>query len=205
MSAYFFSSSRIDSRGRCHGRDRRCDCGGLRAARFRFLNVEQFGTILAMQDKALLVGAWLRDNLKTAYFSLAIDEGLPVIIWATDDAGNIIFVNQHWLNFTGQNLKDVLGGHNWTRSIHPEDADAACKIFEKALKTREPVTNHYRLKRHDGVYRYIHARAEPRVNALGYIGFALDVTDLLPLVILVDKRSTGQESSERRPCALPES
>jgi PAS domain S-box-containing protein len=140
-------------------------------------------SVLDRREQTLMMGAWLRDNVQTEFFWVAIADELPITIWATDDAGNTVFVNNHWLAFTGQSFEEVMGKENWTKPIHPDDAKAAHQTFRKRFESRELYVNPFRVKRHDGVYRRIYSRGVPRFDPLGkflgYIGFALDVTDLL--------------------------
>lgn len=50
-----------------------------------------------------------------------------------------------------------------------------------ALKTHEPFSKEYRLRRSDGVYRWMFDEASPRVDGdgafAGFIGSAIDITD----------------------------
>jgi PAS domain S-box-containing protein len=151
--------------------------------RIQAQHLTAYVTLLDAQEKTLLLGAWLRDNVQTEFFWIAIADELPITVWATDDAGNTVFINNHWLALTGRSFQDVLGRENWTNALHPDDAKAAHENFMRQFEKREPVTEQYRVKRYDGVYRFMHGRGVPRVDALGkfigYIGFALDITDLL--------------------------
>jgi PAS domain S-box-containing protein len=139
-------------------------------------------SVIDRREQTLLLGAWLRDNVQTEFFWLAIADELPITVWATDDAGNTVFVNNHWLAFTGQSFQEVMG-HGWTKPIHPDDAKAVQQTNTKHFEKREAVTKQYRVKRYDGIYRLVHDRGMPRFDPIGtfigYIGFALDVTDLL--------------------------
>jgi PAS domain S-box-containing protein len=139
-------------------------------------------TVLDRREQTLILGAWLRDNVQTEFFWLAIADELPITVWATDNAGSTVFVNNHWLAFTGQSFQEVMG-YGWTKPIHPDDAKAAQAANMHGFEELKPITKQYRVKRHDGVYRLVHDRGVPRFDPLGkfigYIGFALDVTDLV--------------------------
>ena len=55
----------------------------------------------------------------------------PAMIWTTDDAGLVTFVNEGWLRYTGTTLEEELG-HRWTRGVHTEDAPAVLGHLERA-------------------------------------------------------------------------
>jgi PAS domain S-box-containing protein len=104
----------------------------------------------------------------------------PVVIWMTGPDKLCTYVNQVWLNFTGRPLETELG-YGWAESIHPGDRQACVEGYTRAFDRRQPFTIEYRLRRHDGEYRWIFDSSIPRFEAdgsfAGYIGSAVDVTD----------------------------
>lgn len=104
----------------------------------------------------------------------------PVVIWMAGPDKLCTYVNQVWLNFTGRPLEAELG-YGWAEGIHPEDRQACVEGYTRAFDRREPFTSEYRLRRHDGEYRWILDSSIPRFEAdgsfAGYIGSAVDVTD----------------------------
>jgi len=104
----------------------------------------------------------------------------PVAIWMAGVDKLCTFVNQPFLAFTGQPFEAVLG-NGWAESVHPEDAEACWNTYTKAYDRREPLHMEYRLRRHDGEYRWMLGSGVPRFNAdgsfAGYIGTAIDVTE----------------------------
>ena len=101
----------------------------------------------------------------------------PVMIWTTDPEGNVSFVNQGWLRFTGTGLEEELGA-TWTRGVHPDDADELLSTWLEALDEHRVFEREYRLRRHDGRYRWIVDRGVPRFEGgefAGYIGTATDI------------------------------
>ena len=65
--------------------------------------------------------------------------------------------------------------------VHTEDLSRCLRIYESAFDRREPFAVEYRLRRHDGEYRWILDMGAARYDAhgtfLGYIGSAIDITD----------------------------
>jgi PAS domain S-box-containing protein len=117
--------------------------------------------------------------------TLFILENLPVLIWTTTPDGRADYFNPRWLAFTGHNLADELGD-NWTASVHPGDRARVAEHWHKHLASGELFQAEYRLRRADGDYRWILARAAPRRADDGtitmWVGGATDIHDQKMLV-----------------------
>ncbi|HKD84955.1 MAG TPA: PAS domain S-box protein [Terriglobales bacterium] len=104
----------------------------------------------------------------------------PSMIWMCDQRGNITYLNSRRAEFTGPNAiaeySDV-----WTSYLHPDDRKNVMDVFTAGVKDRKPFSVEYRLRRWDGVYRWIFDVASPRLNGdgtfAGFIGSAIDITD----------------------------
>ncbi len=72
-------------------------------------------------------------------------------------------------------------GDNWIAHVHPDDVERVLDTLYEALKSKQPFSQEYRLRRGDGVYRWMFDVASPRVNGDGsfggFIGSAIDTTD----------------------------
>ena len=93
----------------------------------------------------------------------------PVMIWMSGADGLYSFFNKAWMIFTG-NAIDAELGNGWRKGIHPEDFSRCMQIYLKAFEAREKFTLDYRLKRADGVYRWVLDTGVPRFSADGYFG-----------------------------------
>jgi PAS domain S-box-containing protein len=104
----------------------------------------------------------------------------PVIIWMSDGTMGCSYVNQTWLDLTGQSFDAVLGS-GWTDRIHPDDVVSCVDIYASAFDRREPFQIEFRLRRHDGEHRWIVSTGVPRYHGdgsfAGYIGSAIDITE----------------------------
>ena len=104
----------------------------------------------------------------------------PSMIWMCDREGRVTYQNERLVAFTG---RDANSGYDdtWTAYLHPDDLENVLEGISRALKTREPFSREYRLRRQDGVYRWMFDVASPRVNGdglfAGFIGSAIDMTD----------------------------
>jgi PAS domain S-box-containing protein len=104
----------------------------------------------------------------------------PVLIWTSGPDGLYTFCNDGWLQFTGRTLEQELGD-GWTEGVHPEDLDRRLQNYRSSFRTRQPFTTEYRLRRADGVYRWIVDEAAPRFEPdgafAGYVGSCIDITE----------------------------
>jgi PAS domain S-box-containing protein len=104
----------------------------------------------------------------------------PVLIWMSGPDQLCTFFNQGWLEFTGRSLESELG-NGWAQGVHPKDLAGSLESYATAFHKREPFRMEYRLRRHDGEYRWIFVRGVPRFNVddsfAGYVGSAFDITE----------------------------
>jgi signal transduction histidine kinase len=71
-------------------------------------------------------------------------------------------------------------GNGWAEGVHPEDFDRCLRTYVTAFDARENFTMMYRLRRHDGTYRYILDNGAPFYRGgefAGYFGSCIDVTE----------------------------
>jgi PAS domain S-box-containing protein len=88
----------------------------------------------------------------------AIAEILPQLVWTADATGALDYANLRWVEYTGLPVT-ALAGDGWTSVIHPADLERTSQRWRQAVHTRTPYEITYRLRRHDGVYRWHLARA----------------------------------------------
>ena len=107
-------------------------------------------------------------------------DSTPSLIWMCDEQGKVTYLNEQWVAFTGSD-KSAGYGDMWTAGVHPEDLPNASARLSQALRNHTAFSNECRLRRNDGVYRWMFGVASPRVDGdgsfAGFIGSAVDVTD----------------------------
>ena len=110
----------------------------------------------------------------------AMADAAPVLLWMSRTDGMCTFFNQTWLQFTGRSLEEEWG-IGWAEGIHFEDFQRCIDTYVDAFNRREVFEMEYRLRRHDGVYRWILDRGTPRFlpdgTFAGYIGSCVDITE----------------------------
>ncbi len=104
----------------------------------------------------------------------------PVLIWMSGPDKLCTYFNQLWLDFTGRRLEAELG-NGWAEGVHPEDLQRRIETYAQAFERRQPFRIEYRLRGHDGKFRWIFDIGVPRVDAdgsfAGYIGSCVDVNE----------------------------
>lgn len=104
----------------------------------------------------------------------------PVLIWIAHPDQRYVWFNKMWLDFTGRTLEQELN-NGWASGIHPDDARGCMEIQKAAFERRQPFSMEYRLRCHDGLYRYVLVHGVPRASPsgrfLGYIGSCTDISE----------------------------
>jgi PAS domain S-box-containing protein len=104
----------------------------------------------------------------------------PVMIWKSGPDKLCTYFNQPWLEFTGRALEAELG-NGWTEGVHPDDLLGCMDTYTQSFEFRVAFKMEYRLRRHDGEYRWIEDTGIPMMGPdgsfAGYIGSCADITD----------------------------
>jgi PAS domain S-box-containing protein len=102
------------------------------------------------------------------------------LVWSTNADGFNAEPQDSWLSFTGQRWEDEQGW-GWLNAVHEGDRERVRASWTHAIKTKTTYTERERLRRRDGVYRYMDVRAVPVFNADGtvreWVGTHTDVTE----------------------------
>jgi PAS domain S-box-containing protein len=120
------------------------------------------------------------DRALTATEYRLLVENSPVMIWRSGLDANCDYFNETWLSFTGRTLEQELG-NGWAEGVHPGDINRCVSYYFDHFHRRESFEMEYRLRRHDGVYRWIFDRGVPFTDEAGtfagFIGSCVDVDD----------------------------
>jgi len=101
------------------------------------------------------------------------------IVWNTV-AGQFEWPQPRWTAFTGQSFEQ-LRNWGWLDAVHPEDRARIADVWSQAVQARTRYEVDHRLRRADGAWRYMEARAVPILDEDGsvreWIGTHTDLTD----------------------------
>ena len=109
---------------------------------------------------------------------------IPVAAWTIRPNGTPDFVNQKWLEYTGQALDYVLSRPEaWMTAVHPDDREAASTVFWEGIRSGRDFAMETRFRRaRDGAYRWHLNRAVALRDAEGtiikFVGTSTDIEDL---------------------------
>lgn len=121
------------------------------------------------------------------------------LTWTTDANGHGLPLGSHWEQFTGQ--KNGIAGWDWLQCVHPDDREAVRGRWLDIVRVATPASIVFRLRRHDGEWRNMVARAAPLRDADGslreWFCMAADVTDERSAAAALEERNLRLEVAMR--------
>ena len=112
----------------------------------------------------------------------ALLDSLPQLIWATRADGAYDYLSPQWEAFTGVPAAQHLD-QGWLAAVHPEDRDGVQQAWDQAVKGGLPYDINYRLRRQDGVWRWVNGRATAIHDEAGdlhhWFGTSSDITEII--------------------------
>jgi PAS domain S-box-containing protein len=117
----------------------------------------------------------------------------PVMIWVAGPDRRCVYFNRPWLEFTGRPLESQLG-RGWTDGIHEDDRERCLAAYGEGFAASLPFEVEYRLRRHDGEYRWLLDKGVPLLadgRLSGFVGSCLDITDRMHAEQEARKREEG--------------
>ena len=109
-----------------------------------------------------------------------VTDFMPQMAWATQPDGYHDFYNKRWYEFTGMDYEQTKN-QGWSQLLHPDDAPRTWNVWKESLDTGKPYEIEYRMRRQDGVYRWLLARAMPlrdeNGNIIKWFGTCTDIHD----------------------------
>ena len=112
-------------------------------------------------------------------YALLVEQA-PILIWRADLTMGCDYFNEVWRSFTGRTMAQEVG-NGWAEVVHPEDRERCFATYVDHFKRHATFEMEYRLRRHDGAYRWLFDRGVACFGTdgafRGYIGSCIDVTD----------------------------
>ena len=115
-------------------------------------------------------------------------DALPALVWSTMPEGELCYFNKRMIDYTGITF-DRFGGEESSAQkalamralVHPDDLADQERICSHSFQVGDPIRTRYRIRRADGVYRWVDARVDPFRDADGHIvqwyGVCVDIDD----------------------------
>ncbi|MEJ0037531.1 MAG: PAS domain-containing protein [Gammaproteobacteria bacterium] len=107
-------------------------------------------------------------------------ESLPQLVWTCGPDGYYDYLSRQWLDYTGMPAIAQLG-FGWRQQLHPADKERVMETWASAVAQNTEFRSEFRLRRHDGTYRWFDTRAVPLYSSKGditkWIGSNTDIDD----------------------------
>ncbi len=95
----------------------------------------------------------------------------PVLIWVANAEGNYNFLNKTGRDYLGNAKADEVR-QIWAERVHPDDRAEYERVHAEGMTSHQPYRTEYRLRRHDGEYRWMLEDGKPLVGDNGtYEGY----------------------------------
>jgi PAS domain S-box-containing protein len=92
------------------------------------------------------------------------------MLWASDELGNLVYVNKCWQQTLGRDSTADLGDR-WLEHLHPADRAPVRDAYFTSIQTCQPFELTYRIRTATGDYRWLTNRGTPRHEGGVLAGF----------------------------------
>ncbi len=163
-----------------------------------------FNPIFDETGKVEAVSGTTRDvtERQTSEFALAESErrfrdlanSVHQMIWVTKPDGTHEYFNRRWYEYLG--VPDNTPQAAWPELFHPDETQHVLGSWQKALAAGDSFELEFRMRRHDGVYRWVLSRAiavkDDAGQILRWYGTSTDIQDL------VDAREQAENANRAK-------
>jgi len=106
-------------------------------------------------------------------------DAMPLIVWTASPDGRLDYTNALFNTVTGFDANVFIDNQRWSEICHPNDISGYIAAWSHAVDTGEDFEHEFRLRRHDGEYRWHLSRAvaarSDQGNITRWYGTALDI------------------------------
>jgi PAS domain S-box-containing protein/putative nucleotidyltransferase with HDIG domain len=125
----------------------------------------------------------------------ALADALPQIVWTALPDGSVDYFNKRYAEFTGMGQADG-EAWGWKSIVHADDEAATVAAWQRAVASGTPYAIEFRIRRHDGAFRWFISRALPVTDDEGrvtrWFGTATDVHDQKAAALDLQRRTAQQ-------------
>ncbi len=108
-------------------------------------------------------------------------EAMPLIVWSARADGQVDFFNHHFYEFSGLAANEF-DNSGWAERLHPDDQESCVAEWTDCVRAGRPFEIEHRMRRKDGVYRWLRMQATPIRDEHGVIqrwfGTGLDIHEV---------------------------
>lgn len=108
-------------------------------------------------------------------------ETMPNLVWTTLPDGACDWLSSQWRGYTGLAEEELRGAGWLEKVVHPDDRERTLAAWKEACADESAYDMEYRLRRHDGEYRWFKTRGVPlrdeQGRCLSWIGACTDIHD----------------------------
>jgi PAS domain S-box-containing protein len=109
-----------------------------------------------------------------------ITTAAPTGLWKSNQLGELDYVNQTWIDWTGLSFEESMGD-GWTKAVVEEDLEKAIPTFLHDIELRNVYEVEFRIKHTDGTLHWCVITGKPQYKRdgtfKGYIGACVDITE----------------------------
>lgn len=106
---------------------------------------------------------------------------MPVVVWTANPDGQLDYGNKLFSEYTGLSHSEIVTGQRWMHAVYNDDAESALNTWNESVSTGCLYLTEFRIRRHDGQYRWHLVRAVPiratDTRIIKWYGTAIDIHD----------------------------
>ncbi|MBF9219684.1 PAS domain-containing sensor histidine kinase [Hymenobacter ruricola] len=132
------------------------------------------GALTEIHDQRELAEALRRGEAELRFLA----DSIPELIWTATAEGFIDYYNEYTAEYSGL-TKEELGPTGWINLLDPSEQAGAARRWVTSIASGEPYEGLFRMRRHDGRYRWHIIRARQLADERGprWFGTCTDVDD----------------------------